>query len=194
MWFKRFSKLWEGVILLIFLIYGTYFQFIHESKFINFICLNSKLRKKLKFDLENLLRKNPSCYRHFKPRIETCLVVFILILWYSRVRAKICWHLFWGIFNFAPNPTKPWAYFRYWSQFSGITFRWAYYRVGLLSRGFSHTGPQCLFHFEIFIRHWEWVWDFPCLIGKLTFQDLPKIPILLWEKNYFMVLFRLKRG
>ena len=31
----------------------------------NFIQLNSVLRKKINFNLENLLGKNPSCYRHF---------------------------------------------------------------------------------------------------------------------------------
>ena len=49
-----------------FLIHGTNFQSTHESKHSDFICLNSKLRKTLNFDLENLLGKNAFCYGHFK--------------------------------------------------------------------------------------------------------------------------------
>ena len=49
-----------------FPIHGANLVFIHERKYIVIIWFNSILRKKLNFNLENLLGNNPSCYRHFK--------------------------------------------------------------------------------------------------------------------------------
>ena len=45
-----------------FLIHGTNLVFIHKSKYINSVWLNSILNLILKLNLGTLFGKNPSCY------------------------------------------------------------------------------------------------------------------------------------
>ena len=80
---KGFLKFGDGVTIE-FIIYGTNFQFIQENKYVTFIWLNSISMKKLNFNLENLLGKNPSCYRRFKEIHFRAVVIFV-----PRKNAKI---------------------------------------------------------------------------------------------------------